>query len=83
MPGVIIVKDTKANAQRTVEVLANLLDFVLTTPFPKSFMRESKFVISGEGCVMRGKDAVTKEIKSFHIIAGKTTIKEVRDYFSY
>lgn len=83
MHGVVIVKETKANEDRTIRVLANLLEFVLRTPFPKAFLLESKFTASGEGCVMQGRDAETKEIKSLHVVAGQTTMREVREHFSY
>lgn len=59
-----------------------LLDFVLLTPLPKSFMQESKFVISREGCVMRGRDVETKEIKSLHIGSRKTRLGDVWKHFS-
>src|ERR1039457_4170988 len=83
MPGVVMVKETKGNVQKTADVLSGLLDFVLTTPFPKAFLSESKFTISREGCVMRGRDVRTKEVKSLHIISGRTRVGEVRAYFSY
>jgi predicted nuclease of predicted toxin-antitoxin system len=83
MHGVVIVKETKGNVQKIANVLASLLNFVLTTPFPKSFLKESKFIVSGEGCVMRGRDARTKEVKSLQIVAGRTKMGEVREYFSY
>lgn len=83
MPGIVIVKEARGDTQTIVRLLTNLLEFVLTTPFPKSFLTESKFTVSGEGCVMRGKDTRTKQIKSIQIIAGKTTVGEVREYFSY
>jgi hypothetical protein len=84
MPGVVMVKGAKGNAGRSpIGTLSALFDFVLATPFPKSFLTESKFVASGEGCVMRGRDAKTKQIKSLQIEAGKTRMAEVRDCFSY
>ena len=83
MHGVVVVKDTKRSTDRSKVVLSNLLEFVLTTPFPKAFLLETKFIISGEGCVMRGRDAETKEIKSMQIVAGRTRMSEVRKYFSY
>jgi predicted nuclease of predicted toxin-antitoxin system len=83
MHGVVIVKQTKGNVQEATRVLASLLDFILRTPFPRSFLMESKFVISREGCVMRGRDARTKEVKSLQIVAGKTKMHEVRAHFSY
>jgi predicted nuclease of predicted toxin-antitoxin system len=83
MHGVIMVKETKNNANRSIAILSALLDFVLVTPFPKSFLLESKFIMSGEGCVIRGRDAETKEVKSLHIEAGKTRMSDVRSHFSY
>jgi predicted nuclease of predicted toxin-antitoxin system len=83
MHGVIIVKETKTNVQRAERVLSNVLEFVLRTPFPKAFLLESKFIASGEGCVMRGRDANTKQIKSLQIVAGQTTMVAVRGHFSY
>jgi hypothetical protein len=83
MHGVIMVKETKGNVQNTERVLANLLDFIQTTPYPKAFLAESKFVVSGEGCVMRGKDVRTRQVKSFHIVAGRTRVGDVWKYFSY
>ena len=60
MPGVIMIKETKSQVRRIVVVLSSVLDFVLLAPFPKGFLLESKFIASGEGCVMRGRDARTK-----------------------
>src|SRR5713101_3341595 len=52
------------------------------SPYPKLFLMESKFTVSGEGCVMRGRDVKTKEVKSIHIIAGRTRVGEVWKHFS-
>jgi hypothetical protein len=83
MHGVILIKETKSKVQRIVRVLSSLLEFILRAPFPKAFLLESKFIASGEGCVMRGRDTRTKEIKSLHIVAGRTRIGEVWEFFSY
>jgi predicted nuclease of predicted toxin-antitoxin system len=83
MPGVIMIKETKSHVRRIVNVLSNVLHFILQARFPKAFLLESKFIASGEGCVMRGRDAQTKEIKSMHIVAGQTRLSEVWEYFSY
>jgi predicted nuclease of predicted toxin-antitoxin system len=83
MHGIVIIKETKGNTSRAERVLSNLLEFVLTTPFPKGLLRETKFIASGEGCVMRGRDAETKEVKSLHIVAGQTRLSDVRRHFSY
>lgn len=83
MHGVVMVKETKGNARNTERVLANLFDFIQTTPYPKLFLAESKFIVSGEGCIMRGRDVRTGQVKSFHIVAGRTRVGEVWEYFSY
>jgi len=83
MHGVVMVKKTKGNPQNIERVLANLLEFIQTTPYPKLFLVESKFIVSGEGCIMRGKDVKTKEVKSFQIVAGQTKVGEVWRHFSY
>jgi hypothetical protein len=59
------------------------LDFSLQVPFPRAFVSETKFILSGEGCVMRGRDGETREIKTLYIEAGKTRIAEVRAHFSW
>jgi len=79
--GVIVLKGAKRNSDRKQELSA-FLAFVLKTPLPKDFLRESKFVMSNEGCVMRGRDIKTKEIKSLHIASGKTRLGEVWKHFS-
>jgi predicted nuclease of predicted toxin-antitoxin system len=83
MHGVVMVKDRKGDPKNAERLLANFLNFIQTTPYPKSFLAESKFTVSGEGCVMRGRDLVTKQVKSFHIVAGRTKVSEVWKHFSY
>ncbi len=82
MHGVIIVKDGKGDAQHIIRVLGNVLDFLHQTPLPKRLTTETKFVVSGEGCVMRGRDAKTKEVKSLHVAAGETKLGDVWSRFS-
>jgi predicted nuclease of predicted toxin-antitoxin system len=82
MQGVVIVKERRGNATLIERVLASFIEFALKTPFPKMLLAESKFIISGEGCVMRGRDTRSKEIKSMHIEAGKTRLGEVWAHFS-
>ena len=83
MHGVVIIKEAKGNPENMQRVLANLLHFVETTPYPKLFLTESKLTVSGEGCVMRGRDVKTKEVKSYHIVAGRAKIGDVWKFFSY
>jgi hypothetical protein len=83
MRGVVMIKESKGNATNMQRVLANFLHFIETTPYPKLFMTESKFSVSGEGCVMRGRDVKSKEVKTFQIVAGQTRIGDVWRFFSY
>lgn len=81
--GIIIIKATRSDIGKMVQSLNAVLRFVLAMPFPKAFVKETKFIISGEGCVMRGRDGQTREVKNLFIEAGKTTVGEVRTYFSW
>jgi predicted nuclease of predicted toxin-antitoxin system len=83
MHGIVMIKETKGNVQNIRRALANLLHFIQTTPYPKLFLAESKFTVSGEGCVMRGRDVKTREVKTLQIVAGRTKAGEVWKYFSY
>jgi predicted nuclease of predicted toxin-antitoxin system len=81
--GIILVRATRSEVQRVIRSLVAFLDFALQLPFPKAFIAESKFILSPEGYVMRGRDAQTKEVKSLRTVAGQTKTSEVREYFSY
>lgn len=83
IPGVVVIKTSKNEKARIKNVLDNFLEFISVLPLPKIFLGDSKFVISEEGCSMRGKDARTRELKRYYITAGKTTVADVRKRFSY
>jgi predicted nuclease of predicted toxin-antitoxin system len=82
-PGIVIVRATRSEVHQIISSLSAFLDFVLQLPFPRSFVAEAKFILSGEGCIMRGRDGQTREIKSLYIEAGKTRMVEVRAHFSW
>jgi len=82
MHGVIMVKESRGNVDKVERLLASFFDFIQTTPYPKLFLMESKFMVSGKGCVMKGRDVKTKEVKSIHIVAGRTRVGEVWKHFS-
>jgi predicted nuclease of predicted toxin-antitoxin system len=81
--GIVTVRATKSDIQGMIRSLRAFLGFVLQMPFPKAFVAETKFILSGEGCVMRGRDGETREIKTLYIEAGKTTVGEIREHFSW
>jgi predicted nuclease of predicted toxin-antitoxin system len=83
MPGIIIVQASSSEVQGTVDGLARLLDFVTKLPLPKSFLGETKCIVARDGVIMRGRDSVTRELKSLHVRAGVTTTRQVRAFFHY
>ncbi len=82
MAGVIIVKASKGDLRRFIIVLSRLLTFVHHFLFPKDLLRETKFVCSEEGVVMRGRVIGTKEISSLYI-GRRTNVQAVREHFNY
>jgi hypothetical protein len=83
MPGIIMVRGSSAEVQRVANTLATLLDFLLRLPWPKAFLAETKFVVARDGVIMRGRDGVTRQLKSLRVLAGRTTVRQVRAFFSY
>ena len=49
-------------------------------PRPKAFIGDSKFQVSLEGFVMRGRDSKTREIKTPTIVPGDTSDKIARHF---
>lgn len=49
-----------------------LADFLSNMPFPKYFMRDCKFQVSSEGCIMRGRHAKTKNVQTITVKPGHT-----------
>lgn len=62
--------------------LARLLEFLAYMPLPNNFAGDSKFQVSSEGTVMRGRDSETRRVKTLEIRPGMTT-EEVARHFSY
>jgi hypothetical protein len=81
MPGLIIV-----DARSEDDIAGGLeavLSFVAEIPFPNDFAGDSKFKVSNEGAVMRGRDATTRRIKTMRLIPGQTTDQDVAQYFGF
>jgi predicted nuclease of predicted toxin-antitoxin system len=83
MPGIIMVKASSADAARIIDILSRTLDWLTRLPLPRAFLAESKLVAGRDGATMRGRDFATKEIKSFHVVAGVTQIMEIGKFFSF
>jgi hypothetical protein len=54
MPGIIIILAGKNEISRIMKCLNIIVSFLAFFPLPKSFIGDSKFQVSLEGCVMRG-----------------------------
>lgn len=59
-----------------------LLDFLCAFPIPRSFVYDTKFEVSQQACVIRGRDALTREIKSVTVKPGDT-VDKVMEKFNY
>jgi predicted nuclease of predicted toxin-antitoxin system len=82
MPGIIMIKAKSADVVRIANMLVALLSFLLRMPFPRAFLTETKFIVAQDGAVMRGRHSVTRQVKTFRVLA-KTTTGEVRAFFGY
>ena len=80
IPGIIFIIAVGNQASRIAACLVTLTKFLSIVPFPKSFMGDSKFQVSLEGCVMRGRDAKTREIKTITILPGDTLAKIANEF---
>jgi predicted nuclease of predicted toxin-antitoxin system len=83
MPGIIMVKASSADAARIIDIVSRTLDWLTRLPLPRAFLAESKVIAGRDGATMRGRDFATKEIKSFHVVAGVTRLIEIREFFSF
>ena len=82
IPGIIRIASNKQDQDDILNNLAILISFLSNIPFPRFFMGDTKFQVSKEGCIIRGRDSSTREIKSLPISKG-TSAREVMKEFSY
>jgi predicted nuclease of predicted toxin-antitoxin system len=80
IPGIILIIAGRNQTSRIMRCLITLTNFLSVVPLPKSFMGDSKFQVSLEGCVMRGRDAKTREIKTITITPGDTLAKIANEF---
>ena len=81
-PGIIVLTQTDDEAARMLSALDQFLSFMCEMPFPKGFLGDSKFQLSVDSCIMRGRDAKTREIKAVKIRPG-SSLREVAAQFNY
>ena len=82
IPGIIRVAGKKKDSATILTNLLQWLDFLGLFPFPGSFMSDTKCEVTSSGCLIRGRHAVTREIKSVTVRPGDAT-SEVQEAFGY
>jgi len=82
IPGIIRVVAKRNDSATILGNLSNLLTFLSFFPLPKYFMGDTKFEVRSNSCVIRGRDSITREIKSVTVRVGDTANK-VRKTFGY
>jgi hypothetical protein len=82
MAGIIVIAASHTETTRIVDSLLVLMSFLVLFPFPKYFMGDTKFQVSPQGCIVRGRDAKTREIKTITIFPGDT-MSTVAGKFGY
>ncbi len=75
IPGIIRIVARKNDSETILANLWNLLEFVSFFPLPKQFIGDSKFEVSSKGCMIRARDALTREIKTMKVRAGDPSNK--------
>jgi predicted nuclease of predicted toxin-antitoxin system len=81
MPALIII-DARSSDDIAIGLVV-ILSFISDMPFPNDFAGDSKFKVSNEGAVMRGRDARTRAIKTMRLLPGQTTDVDVAKYFGF
>jgi predicted nuclease of predicted toxin-antitoxin system len=82
MPGIVRIVASKTDPPSIFLRLTALLHFISSFPLPKLFARETKFQVSPEGCLMRGRHAVSREIITVMVKHGDTS-RLVMERFGY
>jgi predicted nuclease of predicted toxin-antitoxin system len=82
IPGIIRVIAKKNDHVTILSNLMSLLTFLSFFPFPRGFMSDTKIEARSNGCLIRGRDATTREIKTMFIGVGDQ-VKKVRNGFGF
>lgn len=82
IPGIVRVVAKRNDSATILANLRNLLVFLSFFPLPRLFMGDTKFEVRSNGCVIRGRDYITREIKSVTVRIGDPAYR-VRKNFGY
>jgi predicted nuclease of predicted toxin-antitoxin system len=80
IPGIVRIVANKQDRMGILENLATLIYFLSNVPYPRYFMGDTKFQISKEGCIVRGRDASASEIKTMSISEGMTVFDVCKNF---
>lgn len=80
MSGIIRVVSKKNDLNTIRYCLTVIIDFLSGVPYPTTIIGDSKFQISSEGCIMRGRHPYTGEIKTVPLKYGDTIAKIAREF---
>jgi len=82
LPGIVVIAAAKNQTSKIIRCLSAFTQFLTFIPFPKGFLFDCKFQVSLEGCLARGRDVKTREIKTV-IIAGGDRVGRILRQFGY
>lgn len=82
LPGVVIVTVSSNQSASILSALSVFAEFISLFPFPRNFMQDSKFQVNREGCVIRGRDAITREIRTMTVKPGDL-VRDVAYHFGF
>jgi hypothetical protein len=83
MTGIIIIRAHSSEWTRIIDVLSRLMEFIVSLPFPRAFQLETKCVAACDSVIIRGRDTRTLEVKTLHVVAGRTTHRQIRQFLSF
>jgi predicted nuclease of predicted toxin-antitoxin system len=67
LPGIIRIIARKNDSETILANLMSLLTFLSFFPLSRSFMYDTKIEVRSNGCLIRGRDSMTREIKTLNI----------------
>ena len=80
IPGIVRVVADGREGPKIAECLKVLLRFLLAFPKPKIFFGDTKFQVSLQGCIVRGRDSKTRGIKTVFLQPGDSIYKLASEF---
>jgi predicted nuclease of predicted toxin-antitoxin system len=80
IPGIVRIVARKNDSATILANLSNLLIFLSFFPLPRYFMKDTKFEVRSNGCIIRGRDSMTHEIRSVTVKTGDTANKVMKSF---